>query len=412
MTDGDLLRRVAVALGSVANPRTGKDLVLSGMVKELRDLGAGRVRFALLVTPDDPAELAERARAAAAAVPGVREVEVEVRETAGAPGAPPPAGSARPGGPALAGSPGVGAAGTRRPLPVLGARRGPAGPGAAPGAAPGRPAAPGAGPRVPPTPELLPGVRHVVAVSSGKGGVGKSTLATNLAVAFARLGDRAGLLDADVYGPDIPLMFGVRDRPRVRDGRVLPLEAHGVRLMSMGFLLEEEMPAIWRGPIVMGVIRQFLQQVDWGELDVLVVDLPPGTGDAQLSLVQLVKVSGAVVVTTPQDVAVGDVLKAIKMFERVEVPVLGVVENMSGFVCPHCGERTDLFGRGGGRRLAERAGVPFLGEVPLGASVVAAGDRGRPTVADAPESPEGRAFLSVAERVRAALAAIAARAGR
>jgi ATP-binding protein involved in chromosome partitioning len=254
----------------------------------------------------------------------------------------------------------------------------------------------------------------VIAVSSGKGGVGKSTVATNLAAALALKGHRVGLMDADIYGPDIPIMFGVYGKPRVtRDERVIPLEAHGVKLMSIGFLIEGDTPAIWRGPIVMGIIRQFLQQVEWGDLDYLIVDMPPGTGDAQLSLVQLVKVDGAVLVTTPQGVATADVLKGIKMFERVEVPVLGLVENMSGFVCPHCGERTEVFGREGGRKLAATASVPFLGEIPLGAAVVQASDTGKPTVVGEPDSPEGKAFLAVTERIIEEVEAVAERpAGR
>ncbi len=258
----------------------------------------------------------------------------------------------------------------------------------------------------PPQPQSVAGIRHVVAVSSGKGGVGKTTVAANLAAALALRGSRVGLMDADVYGPDIPIMFGVRSRPRVtQDERVVPLEAHGVKLMSIGFLLDDDTPAIWRGPIVQGIIRQFLQQVDWGELDYLLVDMPPGTGDAQLSLVQLVKVDGAVMVTTPQGVAVADVLKGIKMFEHVDVPVLGLIENMSGFVCPHCGGETEVFGRGGGRKLAAIAGVAHLGDVPLGASVVAAGDGGRPTVVSDPGSPEAIAFTELAERIASILEA-------
>ncbi len=256
-------------------------------------------------------------------------------------------------------------------------------------------------------PQSIPGIRHVIAVSSGKGGVGKTTVAANLATALAHRGARVGLMDADVYGPDIPIMFGVHSKPSItQEERVVPLEAYGVKLMSIGFLLDDDTPAIWRGPIVMGIIRQFLQQVEWGELDYLVVDMPPGTGDAQLSLVQLVKVDGAVMVTTPQGMAVADVLKGIKMFERVDVPVLGLVENMSGFVCPHCNEETDVFGRGGGQKLAAIAGVPFLGEIPLGAAVVATSDAGRPTVVADPQSPEAKAFVEVAEKIaRAAEAA-------
>jgi len=240
----------------------------------------------------------------------------------------------------------------------------------------------------------------VIAVSSGKGGVGKSTVATNLAAAWADAGFRVGLLDADVYGPDIPTMFGVHDRPRMAGEQVLPLEAHGVKLMSIGFMVDEDTPAIWRGPIIMGIVRQFLQQVRWGDLDFLVIDLPPGTGDAQLSLVQLVQVRGGVFVTTPQDVAVGGVLKGIRMFEKLEIPVLGLVENMSGFVCPDCGTRHDIFGAGGGAKLAASIDVPFLGDVPLGMAIREEGDRGLPTVLGRPESPEAAALRSVARTVR------------
>lgn len=249
----------------------------------------------------------------------------------------------------------------------------------------------------------LAGVRHVIGVSSGKGGVGKSTVSTNLAAAWAKTGARVGLLDADIYGPDIPTMFGVMEKPKIADHQVIPVESHGVKLMSIGFLLDEDAPAIWRGPIIMGVVRQFLQQVDWGELDYLVVDLPPGTGDAQLSLCQLVRVDGAVMVTTPQDVAVGGVLRGIKMFEKLEVPVLGVVENMRGFACPSCGDTHDIFGSGGGERLAASIDVPFLGSVPLGAAVREEGDRGVPTVVGRPDSPEGEALTEVARVAMTAL---------
>ncbi len=249
----------------------------------------------------------------------------------------------------------------------------------------------------------MQGVGHVVAVSSGKGGVGKSTVSANLAAAWARLGHRVGLLDADVHGPDIPTMFGVRQKPRISGEEVVPLEAHGVKLMSIGFLIEEDAPAIWRGPIVMGVIRQFLQQVAWGELDYLVVDLPPGTGDAQLSLCQLVRVDGAVMVTTPQDVAVGGMLRGIRMFEKLGVPVLGIVENMRGFACPGCGEEHDIFGAGGGERLAASVGVPFLGAVPIGMAVREEGDRGVPCSAGRPDAPEARAFGAIGAAAAARL---------
>jgi ATP-binding protein involved in chromosome partitioning len=254
----------------------------------------------------------------------------------------------------------------------------------------------GAASRHPSEAPPLPGVKYVVGVSSGKGGVGKSTVSTNLAAAWARSGHRVGLLDADIYGPDIPTMFGVMEKPRIADQQVVPLEAHGVKLMSIGFLIDEDAPAIWRGPIIMGVVRQFLQQVAWGELDLLVVDLPPGTGDAQLSLCQLVQVDGAVMVTTPQDVSVGGVLRGIRMFEKLDVPVLGIVENMRGFACPSCGETHDIFGSGGGERLAASLGTAFLGAVPLGIAVREEGDRGIPTVIGRPEAPEAMAFERVA----------------
>ncbi|UCF21149.1 MAG: Mrp/NBP35 family ATP-binding protein [Gemmatimonadota bacterium] len=369
----DLMENVVAALKSVADPETGKDIVAAGLVTELEVTDNGRVRFAMVSDGGEPGRLTEAARRAARSVEGVAGVEIDMR----------PGGRGRRRG--------------GRKLPVAGQ---------APGGDRNRSVSGTPSPSAPPRPEGVPGVRHVVAISSGKGGVGKSTIATNLAAALAVKGARVGLLDADVYGPDIPIMFGVHSRPRVTpDERVVPLEAHGVKLMSIGFLMDDDTPAIWRGPIVMGIIRQFLQQVAWGELDYLLVDMPPGTGDAQLSLVQLAKVDGALMVTTPQGVAVADVLKGIKMFERVDVPVLGLVENMSGFCCPHCGERTDVFGSGGGRKLAAIAGVPFLGEVPMGASVVAAGDSGQPTVLAMPESPEAMALMELAERVTAALPA-------
>ena len=371
--DRDLLKAVATALRGVTHPETGRDIIAAGVVRGLTASGSGEVRFKLKVEADNP--LIDAARVAAESVAGVVTASVEVEQTA----------QQRPN--------------SRRKLPVVGPEAGGGPQDAPPGPPPSRPVP------APPKPQTIPGVRRVVAISSGKGGVGKSTVATNIAAALASRGYAVGLLDADVYGPNIPIMFGAYGRPQVtREERVVPLEAHGVKLISVGFLLDEETPAIWRGPIVMGIIRQFLQQVDWGKLDYLFVDMPPGTGDAQLSLVQLVKVDGAVLVTTPQGVATADVLKGIKMFERVDVPVLGVIENMSGFACPHCGEKTDLFGRGGGRKLAAIAGVPFLGEVPLGAAVVGNSDRGEPTVLTAADSPEGRALIDLAEKVAASLA--------
>ena len=214
-------------------------------------------------------------------------------------------------------------------------------------------------------PLLLPEVKHIVAVASGKGGVGKSTVAVNLAVALARQGHAVGLLDADIYGPSLPRMLGLSRKPEVRDGKMLPLPAWGLKAMSIGFLVEEETPMIWRGPMVMGALEQMLGQVEWGTLDVLVVDMPPGTGDAQLTMAQRVALAGAVIVSTPQDIALIDARRGVRMFERVRVPVLGLVENMSVFCCPNCGHRAEIFGHGGARRESERLGAPFLGEVPL-----------------------------------------------
>jgi len=244
------------------------------------------------------------------------------------------------------------------------------------------------------------GVRNIVAVSSGKGGVGKSTVAVNLAVSLARDGARVGLMDADVYGPNVPQMLGVgASRPQIEGNKLLPLEAYGVRLMSMAVLKPGDEPMIVRGPILHGLVRQFLQDVKWGELDYLIVDMPPGTGDVQLSLAQLVPVQGAVLVTTPQEVAVSDVRRALRMFETVAVPVLGVVENMSYFVAPDTGTRYNIFGEGGGRKLADTYGVPFLGAIPLGLDVREGGDSGVPVVISHPESAQSIAFRQVAEEV-------------
>ncbi|HEX8000982.1 MAG TPA: Mrp/NBP35 family ATP-binding protein [Pyrinomonadaceae bacterium] len=246
----------------------------------------------------------------------------------------------------------------------------------------------------------VPGVRNIIAVSSGKGGVGKSTVAVNMAVSLALDGARVGLMDADVYGPNVPLMLGANNaRPEVEGNKLIPIEAYGVRLMSMAVLQPGDKPMIVRGPILHGLVKQFLSDVLWGELDYLIVDMPPGTGDVQLSLAQLVPVQGAVLVTTPQEVAVMDVRRALRMFETVAVPVLGVVENMSYFVAPDTGARYDIFGEGGGQRLAAQYGVPFLGAVPLGMEVREGGDRGVPVVVSQPESPQAVAFRRVAEEV-------------
>jgi ATP-binding protein involved in chromosome partitioning len=247
---------------------------------------------------------------------------------------------------------------------------------------------------------VIPGVRHVIAVASGKGGVGKSTVASNLAVALRQTGANVGLCDCDMYGPSIALMFGSRERPMAtEDERIIPIEAAGLKLMSMGFLLEDTSPAVLRGPMVTRYTQQFLRQVEWGELDFLVLDLPPGTGDIQLTIVQTVALAGAVIVTTPQEVALIDARKAATMFGKVNVNILGIIENMSYFLCPSDGKRYDIFGTGGGVREAKRLGVPFLGEVPIDIPTREAGDRGLPITAHDPQNPVSKAFLAIAKQL-------------
>ena len=250
----------------------------------------------------------------------------------------------------------------------------------------------------------IPGVRHIVAVASGKGGVGKSTVAVNLALALRGLGHRVGLLDADVYGPSIGLMLGIDERPAADEqGRFTPVERWGIKAMSMALFLQERTPVIWRGPMINKLLTQFLRDVDWGELDFLVLDLPPGTGDAQLTIVQQAPLSGGVIVTTPQDVALLDVERGVTMFQQVNAPVIGVIENMSYHRCAKCGHRTEIFGHGGGARMAEKIGIPFLGEIPLDRAVREAADRGEPLVATDPSHPQSAVFTEIAERVARSL---------
>jgi len=339
----------------------GRDLVAAEMVKDLAVDDGGAVTFTFVLTRDDPASLARDARKAAQSVAGVSAVKVNVVDAGGA-----------------------------------GAGTAPAGP------RPSSPVPP------PPTPDELPALGKALAISSGKGGVGKSTVSANLAAALARLGHRVGLMDADIYGPNIPRMFGVDQKPEVRGGKIQPLEAHGVKLMSLGLIVERDAPAIWRGPIIMKIIQQFLRDVAWGELDYLLVDLPPGTGDAQLSLTQAIRLHGALIVTTPQEMAVGDSLRGAKMFERVGVPVVGIVENMSYYICPHCGDRSEVFLGGGGARLAAELGVPLLGQVPLQAGLPGLADRGEPIVVAEPESPAGVALAALAQTVAARVAGLPA----
>ena len=248
----------------------------------------------------------------------------------------------------------------------------------------------------------VPGIRNIIAVGAGKGGVGKSTTAVNLAVALQRKGARVGLLDADVYGPNTPQMLGIEGGPEVSEAKhMIPPEAFGIKVISMGMLVPADQPIIWRGPMLHGAVQQFMRDVEWGELDYLVVDLPPGTGDVSLSMAQSVPVAGAVVVTTPQGVSVSDVRKAVAMFRQLNIPVLGVVENMSYFVCGHCQEKTEIFGHGGGAKMAQDMGIPLLGEIPIDTRVRAGGDEGRPIVSAAPDAPAAKAFFEIAGRVAA-----------
>lgn len=250
------------------------------------------------------------------------------------------------------------------------------------------------------TKPLVPGVKSIIAVASGKGGVGKSTTSMNLAMGLSRLGQKVGLLDADIYGPSVPRMAGVSGRPTSPDGHQLrPMSAYGVKLMSMGFLVDEDAPMIWRGPMVQSALQQMLGDVDWGELDTLVVDMPPGTGDAQLTMAQRVPLAGAVIVSTPQDIALLDAKKAINMFRRVDVPILGIVENMSYYLCPKCGERSDIFAHGGAKACADQFGVSFLAEVPLDIDIRKTSDGGTPIVISAPDTPQAQAYLGLAEAV-------------
>jgi ATP-binding protein involved in chromosome partitioning len=253
------------------------------------------------------------------------------------------------------------------------------------------------------SPALIPGVRKTVAVSSGKGGVGKSTVAVNLAVALQQAGGSVGIIDADVYGPDVPLMLGAKGKPGMFDNKIIPVESHGLKMMSIGLLVNEREPLVWRGPMIHSFIQQMLRDVLWGPLDYLVFDMPPGTGDAQLSLCQVIPLSGVVMVTTPQDVALLDVRKAIAMFQRLNAPILGIVENMSHFACPHCGTKTEIFGSTGGQRVADEYGVPLLARIPLDPDTRRAGDEGAPITVRHPRSAQAEAFQALARAVRTRL---------
>jgi ATP-binding protein involved in chromosome partitioning len=275
--------------------------------------------------------------------------------------------------------------------------------------APGAPAphshshAPAARPAPRRAPESIAGVKHIIAIASGKGGVGKSTTAANLAIAMAQEGWRIGLLDADVFGPSAPRLFGLAEKPKVEQNFMLPLVAHGIKVISIGLMIEEEAPVVWRGPMVMSAVTQLLREVAWGELDCLVVDMPPGTGDVQLTMAQSAPLAGAIIVSTPQDLALIDARRGIAMFDKVSIPVLGIIENMSYFICPHCQGRSDIFAHGGARHEAEKRGVAFLGEVPLDIEIRETSDAGRPIVAASPESPHALVYRAIARAVMAKL---------
>jgi len=341
------------ALRAVQDPDLHRDIVSLGFVKDLQ-VTDGRVGFTIeLTTPACPVKhhMESAAREAVAALPGVERVDVTMT--------------------ARVTSSRVGAS------------------------------------------EYLPGVRNTIAVASGKGGVGKSTVAANLAVALGRAGARVGLLDADMYGPSIPTMMGAQGPLAHTDGgKVLPPEFHGVRIMSMGFFLPKDDAVIWRGPMLHKMVQEFLGRVDWGELDYLIIDLPPGTGDIQLSLCQSIPLTGAVIVSTPQDVALEVASKAILMFKKLKVPILGIVENMSYHVCAHCGQREDIFGHGGARTASERAEIPFLGEVPLHTAIRVNSDAGQPAALGNGDSPGAQAFREVAERLAARVSVLNAGAGQ
>ena len=367
----DQLREV---LRTVADPRSGRDIVAAGLVDSL-DARDGLVHLALRTD-----------REGAAAMEGVRaSAQAALSRQPGVVNATAVLTSHRPAGPAA---------------PHSHAAHSPAG--HSPAAQSTAPAA-----KAPPAakPALLPGVKHIVAVASGKGGVGKSTTAVNLAVALAQQGHSVGLLDADIYGPSLPRMLGLSAKPELRDGSMVPLRAWGLLAMSIGFLVDPDTAMIWRGPMVMGALEQMMGQVHWGALDVLIVDMPPGTGDAQLTMAQRVSLSGAVIVSTPQDIALIDARRGVRMFEKTLVPVLGLIENMSTFACPNCGHTTELFGHGGARREAEALGIPFLGEVPLLLDIRVTADAGTPICAAAPDSPAAKAFAAIAKRVWDGLAA-------
>jgi ATP-binding protein involved in chromosome partitioning len=361
LSQNDILR----ALELVKLPASGQSLAASGRIGDIL-IDGGKVIFAIGIDATEAGAMEPVRKAAESAVggiPGVSQVLVGLTADK-APG--------------------------RAPSQAAEARRQAHG---QPG--PGGPVPKAAG---------IPGVKQIIAVASGKGGVGKSTTTANLAVGLATLGLKVGVLDADIYGPSVPKIFGITGKPRLVSGRTLaPMEAYGLKIMSIGFLIDEETPMIWRGPMVISAITQMLREVAWGELDVLVVDMPPGTGDAQLTMAQQTPLAGAVIVSTPQDLALLDARRGVAMFKKVEVPILGIVENMSYFICPECGHRSDIFAHGGARHEAERLHVPFLGEIPLAMPIRETSDGGRPIVASDPDSAHAKAYVALARQVKAGL---------
>ena len=353
---------VLQALSTVPVDAKGTGLVASGRLSDVVVDDAGRVMFSITIDPSEAADMERVRQAAVTAVQGLPSVtgvfaSLTADRPTGSAGAPPsPAAAQRP-----------------------------------------RAAAQ-------PKNQRIPGVAHVIAVASGKGGVGKSTTAANLALGLKALGLKIGLLDADIYGPSMPKLLGIHGKPRLLENRILePMEAYGLKVMSIGFLVEEEAAMIWRGPMVMSAITQMLREVAWGDLDVLVVDMPPGTGDAQLTMAQATPLAGAVIVSTPQDLALIDARRGVSMFKRVEIPILGIVENMATFVCPHCGQTSHIFGHGGAREEAKRLGVPFLGEVPLNMTIRELSDAGRPVVVADPDGPHATIYKDMAQQVWASL---------
>jgi ATP-binding protein involved in chromosome partitioning len=333
---------VLEALKAVKDPDLHRDIVSLGFIKNLR-IDGGRVAFAIeLTTPACPVkdQMRDQARAVVGALPGVTAVDVEMT------------------------------AQVRAAAPDMGRA-------------------------------AVPGVKNVIAVGAGKGGVGKTTVAVNLAVALARCGSRVAMIDGDIYGPNVPIMLGLNTQLTTDGQKIIPAERYGIHVVSIGFLTQDDAPVIWRGPMLHGVIQQFFREVRWPEVDYLVVDMPPGTGDVALSLSQTVPVAGAIVVTTPQTVSLADTRRAVRMYQKLNVPTLGLIENMSHFVCPECGHESDIFGKGGGEGLAASLGVPFLGRVPLYEPIRIGGDAGVPIVISEPESPAARAFLAAAEQAAA-----------